>query len=142
MMREARKRVEITKPRCDVLAQLAQSQNGLTFVELSKALQASETNLSRIVDRLVRSDVVIRVPNPWDRRSLIIRLSAAGQAYIKEEQQRHNRNVEKIFKGITQRDLRTVGDVLSKAEAVLLARAQACYPTQNVKREASEQNRQ
>lgn len=98
-------------------------------MELSKALQTSETNLSRIVDRLVRSDLVAREPNPRDRRSLIIRLSAEGQVYIKDEQQRHGRSVQEVFKGITQRDLKNVREVLSKVKSALLARAHAATPS-------------
>jgi DNA-binding MarR family transcriptional regulator len=99
-------------------------------VELAKALHASETNLSRIVDRMVRSNFVMREPNPRDRRSIIIRLSPQGQAYIEEEQQRHSRNVEGMFKRVAQKDLKTVRDALSKAEAALLSRANVRQSTE------------
>ena len=136
MMREARKRVEATKPQRDVLAQLALPPNGLTFVALSSALQASATNLTRLVDRLVHSGLVVREPNPRDRRSLIIRLSPQGQAYVKEEALRHSRDIGEIFRGVAQRDLKIVLGVFSKAEAAVLARASTRHLTQNVKSEA------
>jgi DNA-binding MarR family transcriptional regulator len=51
-----------------------------TPTELSRDLGMAPTTLSAVIDRLARKGQVRRVPNPDDRRSYLLRLTARGRA--------------------------------------------------------------
>lgn len=58
--------------------------NGVTFQQLSEQLHLTSATLTGIVDRLEKTDLVIRVPNPEDRRSLLVTLTDKGEALISD----------------------------------------------------------
>src|SRR5438105_2158093 len=81
VLREARRRLgkHCTLPQFDVIAQLARSEDGLSFSELSRHLIVTSGNLTGIVDRLEDEDLVYRETQPEDRRSIKVRLTSKGR---------------------------------------------------------------
>lgn len=54
-------------------------QNGCSMVDLSRALLTDKSNVTGIVDRLERLNLVIRTSDPRDRRVILITLTPEGQ---------------------------------------------------------------
>lgn len=61
---------------------LAREDNCLNPVDLSNALVASRTNVTRLTDELVASGWVSRTPNTGDRRRIDLSLTDAGRVFI------------------------------------------------------------
>ena len=59
--------------------------------ELADRLRLQKSTVSRLVDGLVRRGTVERVPNPTDRRSVLIALTAAG---IRKAERLHRAQAE------------------------------------------------
>ncbi|GAG62249.1 unnamed protein product [marine sediment metagenome] len=66
----------------------------ITCNVLSKKMGLSPSRGSRIIDGLVRKKLLIRTPNPEDRRSFVLSLSSKG-AKIKNDIERERNNCEK-----------------------------------------------
>ena len=87
--------------------------DGRPLNELASAFPASRPTISTIVDTLEKKDLVNRIPNPVDRRSLLVKLTATGKAL-----QVSTPSLEHIFKdccaSLTQADYRLLGQLLQK----------------------------
>ncbi len=53
-------------------------ENGVTFQQLAERLHLSNATLTGIVDRLEKTGLVERLPNPGDRRSILVSLTEEG----------------------------------------------------------------
>ncbi|HET9012424.1 MAG TPA: MarR family transcriptional regulator [Gemmatimonadaceae bacterium] len=112
--REVRRRLReefgTTLPRFDVLAQLDAAQRsdgagaGLTMSELSRRLMVTNGNLTGLVERLVQEGVVSRASSASDRRSQIVRLTAAGKRALDAMVPAHERWIEELFGDLSSPD--------------------------------------
>lgn len=116
VLREARRSVgpELTLPRFDVMAQLARSDEGLTFVDLSRRLLVTAGNLTGIVDRLVRDGLVARSTDRADRRARRLRLTPAGRRLMSRIMPRHARDIETLMQGTSPAELRALRVMLGR----------------------------
>jgi DNA-binding MarR family transcriptional regulator len=74
----------IGRPEFDVLATLrrAGGRDGLTPGALGAAMMLSSGGTTARLDRLENAGLVRRHPDPHDRRSLVVRLTAKGRALV------------------------------------------------------------
>lgn len=70
----------LTPPQFGVLV-LLWEQDGLSQVEVGNILEVDRTTLTGIIDRLEKSGLVARKPDPDDRRSKLVYLTQAGREY-------------------------------------------------------------
>lgn len=124
-MRELRGglRAECTMPQFDVLAQLARTEDGLTFSALSERLLVTAGNLTGIVDRLEKLELVRRETNPRDRRQIFIRLTPRGREYCAKVIPEHERQIVKLFAGISENDVQNLRQDLDRMAALFEAKA-------------------
>lgn len=73
------RRVGMTPPEFDVVSTLGNT-GGMTFKELGRRTLIYKTTLTGVVDRLESKGLVTRRPAPSDRRSMIVALTASGDA--------------------------------------------------------------
>jgi DNA-binding MarR family transcriptional regulator len=66
-----------------VLANLQQA-DGRPLGEIADALRCSKPTITGIADTMERKGLVTREPNPGDRRSHLLRLTAKGKALLRE----------------------------------------------------------
>jgi DNA-binding MarR family transcriptional regulator len=101
MEAELRERLRVqfatTLPQFDVMAALARTSDGMSMTELSRMLIVSNGNVTGIIDRLVASELVARLPAPNDRRSLVVRLTPKGQAHFANCARAHQEWVDKML---------------------------------------------
>ena len=118
--REVRSRLReqfaVTLPQFDVLAQLdaaaRDSVQGLTMSELSRRLMVTNGNLTSLVERLVGEKLVSRASLPTDRRTQIVRLTAAGKRTLDRMTPAHERWIEELLGGLSAADHRAMHHLL------------------------------
>jgi DNA-binding MarR family transcriptional regulator len=62
-----------------IMAALAEAQGGLSPTRLATTVGLSRGRMTHILDRLVAEDLVVRRPDPHDRRSVKVQLTANGR---------------------------------------------------------------
>jgi DNA-binding MarR family transcriptional regulator len=75
---------EITLPRFDLMAQLERHPDGLRMGELSRRMMVTGGNVTGITDQLEQEGLVMRAPDPADRRAYSVRLTEVGRAAFAE----------------------------------------------------------
>lgn len=97
----------------DVLVQLNEAPGHcLRMTELAGGVLLSKSGLTRLVDRMVAGGLVERAHDATDRRGVVVSLSGAGLARLRETAPTHLRGVQEHFAGC-----------LSETEASTLALA-------------------
>src|SRR5512147_310968 len=71
----------LTPPQYFILS-LLNEQDGRSFKEVAQALGCTPATVTGIVDTMEKKALVARRPNPPDRRSLQIKITAKGQALL------------------------------------------------------------
>ena len=108
----------ITLPRFDVLAQLDAAARddvqGLTMSELSRRLMVTNGNLTGLIERLVQEGLVSRAASATDRRTQIVRLSAAGRRALQAMAPQHEQWINDLFEGLTDDDRLRLHELLGK----------------------------
>jgi len=61
------------------LHHLSETDNGLSMIDLSRALFTDKSNVTAITDRLEAAGLVKRTPAPQDRRMILLTLTPAGR---------------------------------------------------------------
>lgn len=74
-------------------------------------------NVSRLVDRLVKADLIERTENPTDRRARVLELTAEGQALAGRIDGEVQRVRDTVFEGITAAELAAFNAVLDRVNA-------------------------
>jgi DNA-binding MarR family transcriptional regulator len=108
-----------TLPRFDLLAQLDRAPMGLTMGELSSRLMVSNGNVTGLTDALVREGLVSRLPEPDDRRSLRIRLTAAGKRAFDAMTPTHEQWIDEMMAGLTRAEMARLLELLGRLKLSL-----------------------
>ncbi|WP_366654799.1 MarR family transcriptional regulator [Fodinicurvata sp. EGI_FJ10296] len=108
---------DVTLPRFDLMAQLEKAPDGLTMSELSRRLMVSNGNITGIVDRLVAESLITRTPNPHDRRTQFVRLTARGRRVFLDMAAIHQGWIDDLFSGLTPDEGRDLFALLGRAKA-------------------------
>lgn len=116
-----RQRFDTTLPRFDLLAQLARAPSGMTLGELSQRMMVSAGNITGLVERLVESGQLHRVPLPTDRRAQIVKLTPAGRREFRKMAQEHEGWIATLFEGLSAREIETLLASLGKLKSSVRA---------------------
>jgi DNA-binding MarR family transcriptional regulator len=109
----------LTLPQFDALVQLARRPDGMTHGELSRALLVSPGNVTGLVGRLEDADLLERRPEPGDRRSVRLRLTARGRAAMARALPRQRRAIETLLAPAGARDLARLRALLGRLNRAL-----------------------
>src|SRR6201996_9264433 len=100
----------------DVLATLRRS--GAPFMlsptQLYQAMMISSGGMTDRLDRLERAGLVVRRPDPKDRRGKLIVLTAPGKTLVDETLTRHVANEERLLLTLTEAEQETLSALLKK----------------------------
>ena len=94
-----RERFGTTLPRFDYLAQLERHAGGLRMNALSRYLMVTGGNVTGLTDQLVAEGHVERVPDPTDRRSMLVRLTRSGRQHFLRMARQHESWLVDLFEG-------------------------------------------
>ena len=114
IQRETIKETNLTPPQYVVLT-LLWEQDERPFKDLADAVQCTRATMTGIVDTLEKKGLVIRAPNPDDRRSLLVKLTDDGKAL-----QHSTPTLDRIFHsccvGLTPDEARQLSQLLRKLD--------------------------
>ncbi|MTI11043.1 MarR family winged helix-turn-helix transcriptional regulator [Curvivirga aplysinae] len=105
-----------TLPRFDVAAALYRHDGPLKMSDLSKQLLVSNGNATSVVDRLEKEGKAKRVPLKEDKRVVLVELTTEGREWFSEIAKSHEKQVNKIFSGLTDQDLDQLRDLIRIVE--------------------------
>ena len=109
----------------DVLLELnAAPDRRLTMSQLGAVAVVSRSRVSRVVDELVRAELVVRVPHPDDGRSTYARITPAGRARLRAAAPTYLAGIERHFSShLTRAEATTVAAALEKVLRAARSRA-------------------
>jgi DNA-binding MarR family transcriptional regulator len=123
-----RQRFGTTLPRFDYLAQLERHPEGLRMNALSRYLMVSGGNVTGLTDQLVAEGHVERLPDPGDRRSLIVRLTPTGRTHFLGMAAEHEAWLVALFDGFDNPRRQALFDLLGDLRVHLVSRADQPAP--------------
>lgn len=91
----------------------------LSPTRLANALLVTTGTMTNRLDRLEKRGLIVRVPNPGDRRSLDVELTAEGKRLVDEAVTRHGANEREMLAPLTKRDRADLDRVTRKLIAHL-----------------------
>jgi DNA-binding MarR family transcriptional regulator len=115
MLADIRRRIGDTStlPRFDLLANLLR-EDGQTLAGLSRRMLVTAGNLTGLVDRAERDGVVVRRPDPADRRLSRVYLTEKGRELIIELLPAHSELISILLSGLDAADRRELRRLLGK----------------------------
>jgi DNA-binding MarR family transcriptional regulator len=113
----------ITLPRFDLMAQLERHPDGLRMGELSKRMMVTGGNVTGITDQLEQEKLVVRVPDPKDRRAYAVKLTEEGRRAFADMAAVHERWIEELLQDVAGEDKAALIDLLSQMKRHLDGRA-------------------
>lgn len=116
-----RERFDTTIARFDLLSQLDRAHEGLTMGELSSRLMVTNGNVTGLTDALLREGLVSRAPEPEDRRSLRIRLTASGKQFFDAMTPVHEGWIDRLMAGLTRAEMAHLLELLGRLKQSLAA---------------------
>ncbi len=122
MLSEIRRRLDgqITLARFDLLANL-QREDGQTLASLSRRLLVTAGNLTGLVDRAERDGVVVRRPDPNDRRLSRVFLTRKGRDMVSDLIPLHAGYVAELLSALEPGERREMRRLLGKLRQSLAA---------------------
>ena len=87
-----------------------------TMGTLARNLHVSMPTATGIVNRLVRAGYVQRMPQPKDRRQVVVRLTQKGQMFFRDFEAVIRRRWEEALVSLEPKELRAFHDVLRKLQ--------------------------
>jgi DNA-binding MarR family transcriptional regulator len=96
--------------RFDALSQLYRAE-GMTLpvtILASRLLAASSKNITGLIDRMENDGLVVRSPNPDDRRSFIVRLTRKGASIFEDMAIEHGHWVGEGLSEFTAAEMRSM----------------------------------
>jgi DNA-binding MarR family transcriptional regulator len=105
----------------DVLATLRRSGAPYTLspTQLYEAMMISSGGMTDRLDRLERAGLVVRRPDPKDRRGKLIVLTEPGKRLVDETLSRHVANEQRLLLTLTPAEQETLAALLRKLIAAL-----------------------
>ena len=100
----------------DVLATLRRSGHPyqLSPTELFKSMMVSSGTMTHRIDRLEKAELVLRVPDPGDRRGTLIQLTDKGFSLIEAAVEAHVANEHRILSALEKSELEDLSQLLRK----------------------------
>ncbi|XEC95640.1 MarR family winged helix-turn-helix transcriptional regulator [Paenibacillus tarimensis] len=89
-------------------------QEGVPLSALARHVWKDPSNITGIVDRLERSGWIVRTPAPKDRRVILVKLTAEGQALMDEIGRVQPLHVHQRLDGLTDREKMQLNALLDK----------------------------
>lgn len=105
----------ITTPQFNILRILrGQAGKSLTGAEIKARMLERNSDISRLLDRLGRKNLIRRTQCPNDRRAIDVTITKAGLMILKEIDEQIDRSEKNLIK-LTQAEARTLSTLLDKA---------------------------
>jgi DNA-binding MarR family transcriptional regulator len=102
-----------TLPRFDVMSALERTPSGLKMSELSDQLMVSNGNVTGIIDRLEKDNLVERISVDGDRRATRVQLSTTGKQEFSAMASAHEIWVDELMQAMDTDSIERTEEVLN-----------------------------
>ncbi len=106
----------ITEERFMVMFELSLQQDS-SLKDLAQSMMVSSSSLSVMINSLVEQDIVTRLPDPADRRRVLLRLGPRGEELLRRAEEQLLEKFQEYLKSLPEKDRKELD---SAAEAMLL----------------------
>ena len=103
---------------------------GLSQARLSSMMLVNRANITSLIDRMEKVDLVIRTPAPADRRSNIVKLTERGRTLLAKIEPLYTKEVKRIMAALKQGEQKNVIEMLERIRGNISKRTK--YRTQDV----------
>lgn len=90
------------------------SDEGLNQAQLSNMMLVNRANITSIIDRMEKTNIVVRTPAPSDRRSNIVKLTSRGKKLIDQIEPFYTEEVKRIMAVLKQPEQKSLIAMLEK----------------------------
>ena len=105
--------LDLTIPQIHVLNYLAMNDN-CKMSDISTALSVTLSNMTSMIDRLIREGYVAREDDPSDRRIVRINLSNKGKQIIKKFKEHRAKSMKIMFQKMSQKDIKNIIGIIER----------------------------
>jgi DNA-binding MarR family transcriptional regulator len=102
------------------IMRLLKSEGTLHVSEIGDKLQIARAQMTKLIDKLVNLNIVERIPDKSDRRTLNISLTGQGLNLLNEHQNRVIYAVREILSSLSGEDLEALSRSLHTMRSILL----------------------
>jgi DNA-binding MarR family transcriptional regulator len=111
---------KLSIPRAALLAAVVDAAPGrVRMGDLSSALGVTARNITTIVDALERDGVLVRRPDPTDRRAILLELTEKGHAHVEHNQALQSGLAERVFAPLNRRERSALYALLTRVSGHL-----------------------
>lgn len=82
--------------------------------QIGEKVLMTSGNITYVVDKLVKKELVVRVGDPEDRRVWYAEITPKGVAFIEQNFAEHTAVIEEAVKGLTPEERQTAAELLKK----------------------------
>lgn len=111
----------LNQAKFSILYHLAQAPEGLNPKELAARLAVPRATMTGLLDGLEKEGHLLRVPDPTDRRALLVKLTASGAAFVARTVPAHCLRLSQVMEALSQEERATLATVLDKLEGAVHA---------------------
>lgn len=90
------------------------TREGLSQAQLSNMMLVNRANITSLIDRMEKADLVIRTPAPSDRRSNIVKLTNRGKRLLAQIEPLYAKEVKRIMAALKQAEQKKLIAMLEK----------------------------
>ena len=106
----------LSLPKLAALYQLALAGESLPLGQLAERLACVKSNITQLIDRLEADGLVTREPDPYDRRSRLAVMTAAGRKAYEQGTRIQQESERAIFATLTDEEGRQLVALIAKVQ--------------------------
>jgi len=103
----------------ELLLRQAEEDEGLTQAELSRMMLVNRANITSLIDRMEKADLVVRTPVPGDRRYNAIKLTGHGREVLLEVEERYLTAVAMVMSPLSEKEQDQLMNMLERLREAL-----------------------
>ena len=107
----------------------ADQEGGLSQAQLSSMMLVNRANITTLIDRMEKTDLVVRTHAPSDRRTNIVKLTDRGKELLARIEPLYTAEVKRIMAALKQDEQKTVIEMLEKIRGNISGKTE--YRTQD-----------
>ncbi len=97
-----------------MLVQFQGGEDGLTQVQLARMMLVNRANITALIDRMERQDLVRRVADPADRRHNLIKTTARAGALLAQAYEPYKEEVRAVMRVLDEEEVRALIGALER----------------------------
>jgi len=105
----------------DIIRQLQQKNGSVRISDIGAALHVTNPSITRLVNELVKLNVVQKIQSSEDKRVFTVTLTAPGQIYYKKYLDEYHHQIAEQLAAISEKDISIAADVIHEAYHIMTA---------------------